>query len=142
MGIGDTFVGVGDSDDSTLIPSIAESLRKFPAETFKDWIPQEEKDRPEEPQVWSGFMGFTVDDFPFVGNVPGKSGQFISAGYGGSGMARAFLCSKALCQLIRGEEIDNRVPSLYFDLEKRWATQDTISTRIAEWEAMIAGSVA
>ncbi|KAF2012913.1 FAD dependent oxidoreductase [Aaosphaeria arxii CBS 175.79] len=140
VGSGDTFVGVGDSDDSTLNNSIAESLRNFPFETFKDWKSEENETCPGDTQVWSGIMGFTIDDFPFVGRVPGRSGQFISAGYGGSGMARAFLCSKALCQLIRGEEVDKRIPSFYFDLDKRWTTPETISAQIAEWKAMTAES--
>lgn len=34
-------------------------------------------------------------------------------------MARIFLSVKAFCEFFCGETIDNRVPSVYFDLESR-----------------------
>jgi len=35
------------------------------------------------------------------------------------GMARIFLSVKAFCEFFCGEEIDSRVPSVYFDLGSR-----------------------
>jgi hypothetical protein len=34
-------------------------------------------------------------------------------------MARIFLSVKAFCQYLHGEEIDSRVPKVYFELERR-----------------------
>jgi hypothetical protein len=34
-------------------------------------------------------------------------------------MARIFLSVKAFCQFFCGEDIDSRVPSVYFDIESR-----------------------
>jgi glycine/D-amino acid oxidase-like deaminating enzyme len=77
-------IGIGDSDDSFVYPQHVKSLQQFPAETFKDWT--RTGDRSPEAQVWSGIMGFVVDDLPYVGAIPRKPGQFICAGYNGSGM--------------------------------------------------------
>lgn len=44
------------------------------------------------PNLKSGIMGFTQSGDPFVGPAPGDDlkGQFISAGFSGHGMPRAF----------------------------------------------------
>lgn len=81
---GDPAVGVGDSDDSFVYPAHVESLRRFPSGTFKGWTME---DAASTTQVWSGIMGFVVDDFPYLGAVPNKPGQYICAGYNGSGMS-------------------------------------------------------
>jgi hypothetical protein len=47
-------------------------------------------------------------------------------------MARAFLCMKALCQFIRHEPIDPRIPAEYFDLENRWANKKSWSVELGQ----------
>ncbi|WRT68995.1 uncharacterized protein IL334_005977 [Kwoniella shivajii] len=51
---------------------------------------------------WSGIIGLSADEVPFVGPVPGKKGQWMSCGHNGHGMARIFTCSKGLAQLVQG----------------------------------------
>ena len=45
---------------------------------------------------WAGIMGFTPDNLPLVGPVPGAPGVFICAGYSGHGMGFAFNCARLL----------------------------------------------
>jgi glycine/D-amino acid oxidase-like deaminating enzyme len=50
---------------------------------------------------WAGVMGFTEDDLPLVGPVPGLPGVFICAGYTGHGWAFAFQVAKLLVDHLR-----------------------------------------
>ena len=68
---------------------------------------------------WSGIMGFSRDEHPFVGPVPDTSpGLYVSAGYTGHGMPNTWLCGKAVALMAVGlleggqgkaEEIGERV---------------------------------
>ncbi|RSH90384.1 hypothetical protein EHS25_000989 [Saitozyma podzolica] len=51
---------------------------------------------------WSGIIGRSADQVPFIGAVPGKSGQWLCAGHNGHGMARIFTAAPGLVKLIRG----------------------------------------
>ncbi|KFA45977.1 hypothetical protein S40293_09208 [Stachybotrys chartarum IBT 40293] len=106
---------IGDADDSVVTPEIVEALQQFPADHMSGW----DRHNAHLRYAWSGIMGFTADELPFVGPVPGKPGQYMAAGYAGHGMARVFLTVKGLMQAVRGETIDSRIPELYFDVKKR-----------------------
>lgn len=73
--------GVGDWDDSTTTPEIVQSLQDFPAKHMAGWSKEQASLR----YAWSGIMGLTSDELPFVGEVPGRPGQFTAAGYSGHG---------------------------------------------------------
>jgi glycine/D-amino acid oxidase-like deaminating enzyme len=45
-------------------------------------------------------MGYTSDDLPHVGKVPGKPGRFVIAGFNGHGMPQIFLSAKGVAQMI------------------------------------------
>lgn len=45
-------------------------------------------------------MGYSADSLPHVGDVPGKPGQFILAGFNGHGMPVGFLAAKGLSEMI------------------------------------------
>ncbi|MEA2683223.1 MAG: gamma-glutamylputrescine oxidase [Chloroflexota bacterium] len=47
---------------------------------------------------WGGIMGFTPDQLPLLGRVPGRPGTFVSAGYSGHGMGFAFLAARLLVE--------------------------------------------
>lgn len=72
--------GVGNYDDSKICPIIANNLAECIPSTFIGW----NKD-PDYRCVWTGIMGLTEDELPFVGELPQKPGQFIAAGYNGHG---------------------------------------------------------
>lgn len=79
---------IGDADDSTTTPEIVDALLQFPVKYMKGW-----GDKASARVAWSGIMGFTADDQPFIGELPGCTGQFVAAGYTGHG--KFLNCSKA-----------------------------------------------
>ncbi|KAJ6480957.1 FAD dependent oxidoreductase-domain-containing protein [Mycena sanguinolenta] len=98
---------VDTTDDSVINSNVSIVLRNFLPEMFPGlYTPGSE---PEE--EWTGIMGYTALDIPFVGPVLGShtstssnyKGQFISAGYAGHGMPRAFGCAEVAVQMISDE---------------------------------------
>jgi len=68
----------------------------------------------------SSVMGYTRDDFPHVGAVPGKPGQFIAAGFNGHGMPVIFLTGKAIAEMVLGKTFEESgVPKIFKTTEAR-----------------------
>ncbi|KAH7344205.1 FAD dependent oxidoreductase [Rhizoctonia solani] len=91
------------TDDSIIDPIVSQSLRDFLPKIY----PGEFKERNVEME-WTGIMGFTRSGDPMVGPVfvsPGNPlpNQYISAGYSGHGMPRAFACAEVVAQMIEAE---------------------------------------
>ncbi|KAJ7617460.1 FAD dependent oxidoreductase [Mycena polygramma] len=95
------------TDDSTVNDAVGLALRKFlpavfPGKFAKDGQPEME---------WTGIMAFTKLRDPFVGPVVDKSdadggrytGQYISAGYSGHGMPRAFSCGAVVASMVASD---------------------------------------
>jgi len=53
---------------------------------------------------WSGIMGYSRDGRPWVGEVPGKQGVWVCAGFTGHGMPNGTLCGRAAAKMIMGFE--------------------------------------
>jgi gamma-glutamylputrescine oxidase len=51
---------------------------------------------------WAGIMGFTEDELPLVGPVPGHQGVYVCGGYSGHGMSFAFQCARQLAGQLVG----------------------------------------
>lgn len=66
-------------------------------------------------------MGYSADSCPFIGAVPGRSNQFILAGFTGHGMPQIFLSAKAIAQMaVDGVEFSSTgVPRIYQVTEAR-----------------------
>jgi hypothetical protein len=45
-------------------------------------------------------MGYSADSLPHIGQVPGKPGQFIMAGFTGHGMPQAWLSGKGIAEMV------------------------------------------
>jgi glycine/D-amino acid oxidase-like deaminating enzyme len=58
---------------------------------------------------WTGIMGFSRDNLPWVGEVPSSPGVFVVAGYTGHGMPNAWLCGKNVAAMVVAEEVDAAV---------------------------------
>ncbi|KAF2433502.1 FAD dependent oxidoreductase [Tothia fuscella] len=58
----------------------------------------------EDDFAWSGIMGYSKDNAPWVGAVPDAKGLFLSAGYTGHGMPNATLCADAVIHMLLSEE--------------------------------------
>lgn len=57
--------------------------------------------------AWTGPMGFSKDGLPWVGEVPGKQGQFIAAGFTGHGFGLAWRCTRLLVQELTEGRLQN-----------------------------------
>jgi glycine/D-amino acid oxidase-like deaminating enzyme len=102
--------GLGVSDDSSIDPPAAEYLRR---EINVVLDLQHDESELEASYEWSGIMGFSRDELPWVGEVSeevglgGGKGLFVSAGFTGHGMPNTWLCGKAAVGLMLGkEEVD------------------------------------
>ncbi|KAH7412134.1 FAD dependent oxidoreductase-domain-containing protein [Phaeosphaeria sp. MPI-PUGE-AT-0046c] len=51
--------------------------------------------------VWTGIMGYTSDDKPHIGRVPGvESGKWMLAGFNGGGMSHIAIVAKAVARMV------------------------------------------
>lgn len=92
---------IGVTDDSVVDPETAHYLRSRLVEAFK--LPEGQKKDNVEMQatyMWSGIMGFSRDDLPWVGKVPGSSNTYIAAGFTGHGMPNTWLSGQACALLV------------------------------------------
>jgi glycine/D-amino acid oxidase-like deaminating enzyme len=66
-------------------------------------------------------MGYSNDEFPHVGPVPEKPGQYICAGFTGHGMPQIFLSAKAIASMILNGELEKVDLPLPYQITKgRW----------------------
>ncbi|RFU32294.1 hypothetical protein B7463_g4035, partial [Scytalidium lignicola] len=99
--------GVGVSDDSSIDEPAAAYLRR----ELNIVLDLDNDDHELTASYeWSGIMGFSRDERPWVGPVTeelgGGKGLWVCAGYTGHGMPNASLCAKALVELMLGKEDD------------------------------------
>lgn len=94
----------GTSDGSALNPIISNYLHGATPRYFgrQNWG----EDHPDGRirKEWTGIMGFSSDGFPFVGEMPGRPGLWVSAGFQGHGMVLCWLCGKALSEMMSGRD--------------------------------------
>jgi glycine/D-amino acid oxidase-like deaminating enzyme len=83
----------GTVDDSQLNPDISKYLQGSLSGTL-------ETSGFEVKQEWTGIMGATPDGLPFVGQVPGKKGMWVCAGFNGHGMVLCVKSAEALVDRI------------------------------------------
>lgn len=103
-----------NTDDSTTIDDIDNYFDGYMNKTFYTW-----KDVPEKvSHIWSGIMGFSNDELPYVGEIPGDINKFIIAGFHGHGMPRVLLSAKGLADILLGDRI-LKVPEPFKITEKR-----------------------
>ncbi|KAI1328861.1 FAD dependent oxidoreductase [Xylariaceae sp. FL0255] len=86
----------GNFDDATLIEPAVPSFETWAARNLVGW----EGVKMDIENIWSGIMGYTTDNLPHVGRVPGKDGLFICAGFFGHGMPNVLLCARAIAKLL------------------------------------------
>ncbi|KAK2850728.1 hypothetical protein FQN49_005383 [Arthroderma sp. PD_2] len=93
----------GTTDDTTVATDISAYLTNSMEKFFGDNWGQ---DNPEGRvrQEWSGVMGYSTDGFPWVGEMAGEPGLYISASFQGHGMAMCFLCAQALTGIFFGDD--------------------------------------
>ncbi|KAG0704631.1 FAD dependent oxidoreductase-domain-containing protein [Suillus ampliporus] len=115
-------------DDSETHTLVGKALREFLPSVFEG-----KYDPDSEPEMeWTGIMAYTRMGDPFVGPVAGLLAtnaerdlykkQYITAGYSGHGMPRAFGCAEVIAQMILAE-ISN----------KEWKEPDWLPQRYLTW---------
>ncbi|KAK2624962.1 hypothetical protein QTJ16_005331 [Diplocarpon rosae] len=101
--------GLGVSDDSSIDPPAAEYLRTE-INSLVD-IQSQEKELTASYE-WSGIMGYSRDERPWVGEVTddlelgGGAGLWVSAGFTGHGMPNTCLSGKAAVDMMLGRKED------------------------------------
>lgn len=104
----------GTTDDTTLNEIMSSYLYDSTARYFG---PKWGDDHPEGRirREWTGIMGYSPDGFPFVGQVPGQHGLWVSSSFQGHGMVLCWMCAKALVQMIEGREdgLDDWFPDAF-----------------------------
>ncbi|KAF3491935.1 uncharacterized protein GIQ15_01452 [Arthroderma uncinatum] len=74
----------GTTDDTTVALEISEYLTSSTKKFFGDnWGQDDPEGRVR--REWSGIMGYSTDGFPWVGEIPGEPGLYISASFQGHG---------------------------------------------------------
>ncbi|KAE8362928.1 FAD dependent oxidoreductase [Aspergillus caelatus] len=101
----------GVVDDSILIEPTKDYYNGFMQRTFRGW----EDSGAYVKDIWTGIMGYSYDTSPHVGEVPGRHGQYICAGFDGHGMPVIFLTAKGLADMIQhGKSFEDvHLPRLY-----------------------------
>ncbi|KYK60490.1 FAD dependent oxidoreductase [Drechmeria coniospora] len=118
----------GVSRDDSINPRISRALRRGLHHAVK-LLPGAGSD-PEELEAsseWTGIMGYSRDNQPWVGRVPcslsgaedGDDGLWISAGYTGHGMPRAARCGIAVAEQMMGKEGGVEVPIEWLVTDER-----------------------
>jgi gamma-glutamylputrescine oxidase len=52
---------------------------------------------------WAGVVGYTEDQLPYVGEVPGRPGLYVAGGYSGVGNVPGFMAGRDLADTIAGD---------------------------------------
>lgn len=101
---------VGVSSDDSVDPAIGKHLRKAMYSAVKLKPPGSEEDAAlEATYEWTGIMGYSRDNHPWVGQVPaalggGEGGLWLSGGYTGHGMPVAARSAIAVVEEILGKK--------------------------------------
>ncbi|KZV92666.1 DAO-domain-containing protein [Exidia glandulosa HHB12029] len=80
--------------------------------------------------AWSGVVGSTAEGVPFIGEVPGKPGQWICAGWSGHGMSRIWTGAPGVVTLMNGGSwADTGLPECFELTAERLARSQEIAGR-------------
>jgi gamma-glutamylputrescine oxidase len=66
---------------------------------------------PELTHRWAGVVGYSDDSLPYVGEVPGRAGLYVSGGYSGVGNVPGFMCGRDIADSIAGRPREPLFPS-------------------------------
>jgi hypothetical protein len=86
-------------------------------------------------RIWTGAMGHTSDVLPSVGEVPGRKGCYIAAGFDGHGMPVIYLTVKGIVDMVLKEKgLDEvGIPRIYKTTRERLESEvDLLKPK--DWE--------
>lgn len=117
--------GVGVSRDDTVDKHVGRQLRRALHSAVKLKAPSEDEDESLHADYeWTGIMGYSRDNHPWVGAVPASlggadGGLWMAVGYTGHGMPVAARCGVAVAEMILDKKGGVDVPSVFSVTEKR-----------------------
>ncbi|KAL4804744.1 FAD dependent oxidoreductase-domain-containing protein [Aspergillus unguis] len=84
------------TDDSKVLDSAVRYFDGYMQRTFVGW----EDIGAYTDRVWTGIMGYSADNLPHVGRVPGHETQFVLAGFTGHGMPQVYLAAEGIAKMV------------------------------------------
>ena len=60
---------------------------------------------------WAGVVGYSDDALPYVGELPGRPGLYVSGGYSGVGNVPGFMCGRDIADTIAGRAPEPLFPA-------------------------------
>lgn len=110
---------IGVSDDSAIDPDSAAYLRSALLKVLELDGKTEGVKELKAAAEWTGIMGYSRDDHPWVGKVPKTEGLWLSGGYTGHGMPNGTLCGKAVVDMMLGEADGANIAELQESMVQR-----------------------
>ncbi|KAJ9091392.1 hypothetical protein QFC20_007640 [Naganishia adeliensis] len=103
-----TYQRVGNDDDSCVMPQWTKFLANYCKTRFANWGDQVHGEGAT--RTWSGLMTDSKDALPLVGEVPGKDGMFLSAGFHGHGQSRIIIVAQGLAGILKTGQWASQLP--------------------------------
>ncbi|KAF2252043.1 DAO-domain-containing protein [Trematosphaeria pertusa] len=116
-GVG-TLPTIGVSDDSVIDEASAAYLRGALLKILELGGETEGLTELQAAAQWTGIMGYSRDNHPWVGKVPDREGLWLCAGYTGHGMPNGTLCGKAVVEMVLGQEAGRDVGAVMEDMTR------------------------
>lgn len=101
--------GRRDTDVAAETTRVEETTRAI-QERIEEFLRDLLGELPPVTHRWAGIMAFTRDFLPLVGELPGRSGVWVAAGYSGHGNVMGFACGEAVARALLGSPDDRLAP--------------------------------
>lgn len=118
--VGKTMKTVDEDDDSVVDWGSVGYLKKALLGLLDLGGETEGIDELECTYAWSGILGTSIDQHPWVGTAPGEGmeGVWLAGGYSGHGMPNGALCGKAVVDMLLAQEAGLPVDAVQEQLVK------------------------
>jgi glycine/D-amino acid oxidase-like deaminating enzyme len=113
------FPSIGISDDSVIDEGSAAYLRGALLKVLNLGGQTEGLHELKAAAQWTGIMGYSRDDHPWVGKVPDRDGLWLAGGYTGHGMPNGTLCGKAVVDMVLGESDGKDLTTVHKEMVQR-----------------------
>ncbi|KAF1840154.1 FAD dependent oxidoreductase [Cucurbitaria berberidis CBS 394.84] len=110
---------IGVSDDTVIDEAAAKYLRGALLKVLELDGETEGVEELKPAAQWTGIMGYSRDDHPWVGKVPDKEGLWLCGGYTGHGMPNGTLCGKVVVDMVLGEQSGEDLSALHEQMVKK-----------------------
>ncbi|WRT70480.1 uncharacterized protein IL334_007478 [Kwoniella shivajii] len=109
----DSFGQIDDSE-AGIDPAYKEHYNNYLKDNFIGWGPEGYGEGLT--RIWVGILSTVKDGVPLVGEVPGKKGVLLNAGFAGHGMSRIFTVARAYENILRTGTWDENLLPRSFEL--------------------------